>query len=261
MEQIRIKWLSITCFEMQFGNTTVVSDPCVTYPCSVFPEGPQFNSDNIDACDIITLSHFHWDHVTDIPVLMKKYRPVLLAGTRTAEVLPEWLNCSPSPIYPMEPNLELDFGDVKIKALFGRHIDLCDTYEGLVDRFHNSIHVKNNPSTEKYHLLGSTEYRNYLFTDRQGRKVLLWGGKPSLVQQNILKELQPDIAIMQCGDPSEVAEFAASIGCKILIPHHLDMFKTRDTYMLKAERLCQEFKQRNPEGVMICLEPGQWNSF
>ena len=29
MYNIRIKWLTIACFEMQFGNTTVVTDPCI----------------------------------------------------------------------------------------------------------------------------------------------------------------------------------------------------------------------------------------
>ncbi len=253
--------MPISCFEIQFDTTTVVTDPCVTYPCSVFPQGPQLSCENIDGCDIITLSHFHWDHVTDIPALMKKYSPIILSGLRTTEVLAEWLDCSPSPLYPMESNLELDFGEVKIKSLWGRHIDLCNTYHALEERFHNSIHVKNNPTTEKYHLLGSTEFRNYLFINREGKKLLIWGGKPSLVQQNMLQDLQPDIAIMQCGDPVATANLAAVIGCKILIPHHLDMFKTQQEYMPKVRQLRQAFEQLIPDGQVFCLEHGKWNHF
>ena len=33
----------------------------------------------------------------------------------------EWLNSTPSLIYPLYPDLELDLGEVKIRALYGRH--------------------------------------------------------------------------------------------------------------------------------------------
>ncbi len=67
MYHIRIKWPTITCFEMEFGNTTVVFDPCI----GVNPNNG-LTWEDIEHCDIITLSHCHWDHITDLPALMAK---------------------------------------------------------------------------------------------------------------------------------------------------------------------------------------------
>ena len=116
MYDIRIKWLTIACFEMQFGGTTVVSDPCI----GARP-GNDLTWENIENCDLITLSHCHWDHVTDIPALMERFPAPLLTGTLTAMPVVRWLDCYPGRVYPMDAGLELDFGDVKVKSLFGRH--------------------------------------------------------------------------------------------------------------------------------------------
>ena len=113
---VDIKWLAVTSFEMKFNNTTVVSDPYIT-ECV----GTDLDYTAVENCDIICLSHAHWDHVTDIPRLMEKFSPKVLCGDMTAMPLAKWLNCPASKIYPTYPNLELDFGDVKIKSLFGRH--------------------------------------------------------------------------------------------------------------------------------------------
>ena len=134
-DNIRIKWLTIACFEMQFGNTTVVTDPCI----GVSPNN-DLTWENIDNCDIITLSHSHWDHITDLPAMLDKYPAPLLTGTLTAMPMLRWLDCNPSRIYPMDANLELDFGEVKIMSLFGRHCTLP---------FHSvtalEAHFKKNP--------------------------------------------------------------------------------------------------------------------
>jgi len=104
----RIKWLTIICFEMQFGGTTVVSDPCT----GASP-GNDLTWEDIENCDIITPSHCYWDHITDIPTLMDRFPAPLLTGTLTAMPMLRWLNCNPGRIYPMGAGLELDFGEVK----------------------------------------------------------------------------------------------------------------------------------------------------
>lgn len=82
-----MKWLSVTCFEMRFGETTVVSDPFVTDS-----PGTELTWEAIEKCDLITLSHSHWDHIMDLPQLMKRYHPLLLCPEMTADPLARWLN-------------------------------------------------------------------------------------------------------------------------------------------------------------------------
>ena len=79
-------------------------------------------------------------------------------------------------------------------------------------------------------------------------------------QRNLVRALRPDIAILQLSkqDPAEIADFAAAIGCKVLIPHHMDLKAAENDYMPKVERLRTEFLARVPEGVFICPRHGQW---
>ena len=108
---IDLKWLAVTSFEIRCGNTTVVTDPYIT-ECV----GTDLTWEAVEGCDIICLSHAHWDHITDIPRLISKFNPIVLCGDQTAMPLAMWLDYNPSCIYPMYPDTELDFNDVKIKA-------------------------------------------------------------------------------------------------------------------------------------------------
>ena len=70
---VAIKWLAVTSFEMRFGNTTVVSDPYIT-ECA----GTDLDYTAVENCDIISLGHAHYDHITDIPRLIEKFNPKIL---------------------------------------------------------------------------------------------------------------------------------------------------------------------------------------
>ena len=113
------RWLAVTSFEMRFGNTTIVSDPFIT-EC----DQTDLTWESVENCDMICLSHAHWDHITDIPRLCQKFSPKVLCGEQTALPLARWMNYNGSFVYPMYPDMELDFGDVKVRALYGRHTNL-----------------------------------------------------------------------------------------------------------------------------------------
>jgi len=261
---IRIKWLAVTCFEMEFGNTTIVSDPYVTH-CV----GTDLTWEAIEKCDLITLSHAHWDHITDIPSLMNKFRTLLLCGDQTMVPMAEWLNCNSSHIYPMYPNTELDFGDVTVKALYGRHTDLKAGYNRLTDILVNRDVAKlvedypddpMLPGMAGVQGIGSLEYRNYLFTTPDGVKVLLWGGYPTVEQFAICRKIKPDVAIIQRSvSPEDIAlkaDFAAAMGAKIVIPHHHDFHGVDTTDAIDLFE--KEYLARVPKGRFIKPVHGEW---
>ena len=108
--------------------------------------------------------------------------------------------------------------------------------------------------------IGYFEYRNYLFTTPNGTKILIWGNDPTIEQVNICKALKPDIAIIQRSTPKEAivkkAEFAAQIGCKILIPHHHDFRQVDDPSIIETFK--KEFLSRVPDGQFIEPKHGEW---
>ena len=252
---IDIKWLAVTSFEMRFGQTTVVSDPYIT-ECA----GTDIDWTTVENCDLITLSHSHWDHVTDIPRLIDKFHSKILCGDMTAIPLAAWLNYTPSYIYPMYPDCELDFGDVKIKALYGRHTNLKKGWNDLVNKLKSHELCLNDPGIANLQSVGSMEYRNYLFTTPNGTKLLLWGGDVPTEQVNLCKALKPDIAIIQRSTSQEFAtikaEFAAAIGCKVLIPHHHDFLRVDDP--ANIEQFRDKFLNLVPDGIFITPKHGEW---
>ena len=172
----------------------------------------------------------------------------------------KWANANPMRMYPMSPNLELDMDKVKIKALYGRHGPLKGNAQERIDYFENHrIHGKSEVLKE-LGLLGDFEYRNYLFILPNGTKILVWGNDPTVEQLNLCKALQPDIGIIQCSANPEIAtkkaEFAAAIGCKVLIPHHHDFTQVDNPANLDVFE--KEFFARVPDGRFIRPVHGEW---
>ena len=252
---VSLKWLAVTSFEMRFGDFTVVTDPYITECITT-----DLTFEAVENCDIICLGHAHYDHITDIPRLVRKFSPKILCGDQTALPLTRWLNSNPSFVYPMYPDTELDFGAVKIRALYGRHTDLHRELDNLLGWLAENEICKADPGINALQEIGSMEYRNFLFTAPNGTKILLWGNDPTVEQVNICKALQPDIAIIQRSlkheDIVKKAEFAAAIGCKVLIPHHHEFRNQDDSDIIND--LKEEFLKRVPEGIFISPKHGEW---
>ena len=252
---VSLKWLAVTSFELNFDGFHVVSDPYIT-ECV----GTELDWQAVDACDAICLSHAHWDHITDIPRLMDRFKPILMCGEMTSLPMVRWLNCSPTVVYPMYPDTELDFGKVKIRSLYGRHTNLGLNHSDLMARLAERDLCQKDPGIGALQEIGSFEYRNFLFTTPSGTKILIWGNNPTPEQVNLCKEIAPDIAIIQRSiKPQDVvkkAEFAAAIGCKILIPHHHDFKGVDAPDAINLFR--DEFLKLKPDATFISPKHGEW---
>ena len=248
---VSIKWLSVSCFEMRCDGITVVSDPFVT-DC----ENTELTWEAIENCDIVCLTHAHFDHILDIPRLVEKYRPLLLCGEQTAMPMAEWLNYTPTRIYPMYPDTELDFDKIKIRALYGRHTDQNKGFNDQCEHLATYRFCVEDETVKRMQGIGSLEYRNYFFTLPNGTTILLWGNDPTPEQTNICKALKPDIAIIQRSSVKEKAKFASAIGCKVLIPHHTDFPSI--TASESIEEFKEEFLRLVSDGVFITPTHGEW---
>ena len=252
---VSIKWLAVASFEMNLNGKTVVTDPYIT-ECV----GTDLDYTAVENCDYITLTHSHWDHITDIPRLNEKFQPKILAGEMTALEIARWLDLWPSRVYPMYPDTELDFGAFKVKALYGRHIfNASWGIRSYVEERAPKLEICQDPYVLKMQEVGSFEYRNYLFTLPNGTKILHWGSAPTPEQIAICKAEAPDIAIIQrAGIPraEQRAEFAAAIGAKVVIPHHHDFQRVDDPAVVEAFK--NAYLARVPDGTFITPRHGEW---
>lgn len=253
---LKVKWLTVASFELEKDGHHIVTDPFITLnqnsPCTW---------ENVEGCDMITLSHVHWDHITDIPVLMQKFpNAPLLCGELSALPLVYWGNLIPQDVWPMESNLELDFDWVKVKALFGRHVAFGKTASDLESQLRRHSFV--DKAMGDMQILGTMEYRNYFFTFPDGTKVLVWGNEFSSVQKNIVKALKPDVAIIQSTrqlkDPEGFVDFVKLSGAKVVIPHHMDLAKTYEEYKPDLAEIEKKLKAAIPDLTFIYPEYGKF---
>lgn len=250
---VRVKWLGCACFELDFGGLSVVNDPWITPN-----EATDLTWEAVEKCDYITLTHGHHDHTLDIPALMEKFGARVLCGEFTAVPLLRWTNANPMRIYPMVPNLELDFDDVKIKALYGRHGPLPGPADERMERHKNSPANAGDPNLIELGFWGDFEYRNFLYTMPGGTKIMICGSKLHRDQQNILRQEKPDVVLLQVvgvNGAVRTAELMKEIGCKIVIPFHFDF---PSSYMNRVEELADALKELAPEIQYIVPEYGRW---
>lgn len=253
---VSIKWLAVASFEMKLNGKTVVTDPYIT-ECA----GTELDYTAVENCDYITLTHSHWDHITDIPRLYEKFQPDILSGEMTTLEIARWLNLWPSKVYPMYPDNQLDFGAFKVKALYGRHIFNKNWgIRSYMEERAPKLEICSDPYILKMQEIGSFEYRNFLFTLPNGTKILHWGSAPTPEQVAICKAEAPDIAIIQraraTGGIEKRAEFAAAIGAKVVIPHHHDFEGTDDPSIVEAFK--NAYLAKVPDGTFITPRHGEW---
>lgn len=252
----RIKWFTVASFEMEKDGHHIVTDPFIT----LSPNSP-CTFEDVEQCDLFTLSHVHWDHITDIPVLMDKFpKAPLLTGSLSALPLVEWGNLIPQHVWPMDAGLEVDFDWVKVKALFGRHVDFEKKYSELESQLRRKSFV--DKAMGDMQILGTLEYRNFFFTFPDGLKVLVWGNEFTAVQKNIVKALKPDIAIIQSTrqlqDIPGYCEFVKESGCKVVIPHHMDLSKPYEEYKPQLKELAEAIHKETPDVEFNLPEYNEW---
>ena len=252
--RIRLKWLGCACFEMRFGDLTVVNDPWITPN-----ERNGLTWEAVEACDLITLTHSHYDHTLDIPALARKFSPYVLCGEQSAPALMRFADLNPMDVYPLSPGLELDFGAVRIRAVYGRHTPLPGTMNERIRKAETSPVNRGDPNLIEMAVWGDIEYRNYLFILPDGRKMLLWGNRLDRPDQKAtVKSLKPDILLLQMTGKvtaEQIAEVCRAGGIRTVIPHHIDF---PGDYRPLAVIISRELKSRCPEINFIFPEYGEW---
>ena len=249
-----IRWISIAGYEIRSDGYSIVTDPCVEANVNV-PYGEEV----IDHCDLMLLTHGHWDHTTGLRDVWDRFQCPLLCGELTAPAIAKMTDIYPSDIYPMTPGLELDFGPAKVKALFGRHVRHQRGYSVMASAPTTRPDAE-LPNSFECNFLGSLEYRNWLVTLKNGLKVMIWGNNVRNEQLEIIKEIQPDVGIFQFSvqRPDDLAKMCAAGHVKVLFPHHMDLKRTEAEYLPLLAELDRAMQELSPETIVVTPEHLKW---
>lgn len=255
--EVSIRWITIACFEIRVGDFRILIDPCVGQNPNV-----PYGAEVLDKADLILISHGHWDHITDLQEMIGRSDCPVLCGELTAADLCRVTDCNPAMIYPVTPDLELDFGAVKVKALFARHKNQHKPLGTQMEHICSHPWI-NTPEEASVNFFGSLEYRDYLITTPSGLKIMFWGSNVTPEQIAIVAREKPDIAFLQYSGPVEegLAELVAAGGIKTVIPHHMDLTKTEEQYWPRMQPLEDAIHAKKPDCLVIFPRHLQWYHF
>ena len=213
---LNFRWLNNAGFEIVLpGGAHVLIDPWLDsaefHPVSLA---------QIACADYILLSHIHADHVADIRRIQQKFPDVrIFVGSLSAEPFAKAYNLDTSKLYKVSDGQEFRFDDVTIKSFAGRHTESKSGNYLTWDQQGNLTQAS----------WGTLDLYQYLITDRDGTKFLVWGGTPSVDNAYRLKGLRPDIAVVHLSPKQDFAVLARIISAiepKIVMPHHYDIWPT-----------------------------------
>ncbi|MEY4668459.1 MAG: hypothetical protein RL518_1158 [Pseudomonadota bacterium] len=214
------------------GNTTVAIDPWLRGNplCPPSLQTPP-------KVDLIVLSHGHSDHAGDA-VRVQKETGARIAATYELAMIMIAEGVPSDKVIPMNKGGAVTVGDVEVRLTNAYHSSSYDTKSGTLYAGEACGVLLSSYGTSLYHA-GDTS----LFSDLK----------------LIGEQFQPEIALLPIGDrftmgPSEAAQAAAWIKCKVAIPIHYKTFDlltgTYDEFAAACDRLGVVSKELEPGASM-----------
>lgn len=255
---ILIRWITYACFEIKLPEGTIVIDPYIGAS-----KATPFDASIIEGADCILVSHTHYDHVTDIKYLVDKFNSQVYIGAISSLELLRYLDCQASNVMPVTPGYTFYECGGEILPLRGRHLPANINISAHVKRI---IETQGMQELELLQWYGGLDYINYFITTSEGIKILFFGNSCTRKDLMRLKEVKPDIALVQMskfgeGREEMFAEFCSSIGAKVIIPHHMDMRYSPEEYGDRIGIVAEILKEKSPEILLINPESGRWYRF
>ena len=189
---INFRWLNNAGFELVLSSGAhVLIDPWLDSA----KQNPVPLS-QIERADYMLVTHIHFDHAEDVGVVQKKFPGVrIFTGMLSAEPLARWHNLDVSRLYKVIDGQEFRFDDVAIKAIAGRHTE-ANRGNALKWEADGRLHRDS---------VGLLDLYQYLVTDTDGTKFLIWGGTPSVDNVYRLAGMKPDIAAVHISPKQDFA--------------------------------------------------------
>lgn len=229
-DQINLAWIGHSTILINFYGTIILTDPILFDrigmdilglsfgPSRLTP--PALSFDEIPKPDLVLLSHAHFDH-TDYKSLKKLTEKFpdqidVVVAYLTIDVIDDlkWKS-----IRIIDWNEQAEINELKITALEVEHFGWRYPWEK--DR-------------SRGYLKDGRSYNAYLI-EKNGKSILFGGDTRKTTKLEILKDNNPDIAIMPIGaynpwtyahcNPEEALIMAENIGAKYFIPIHTKTFK------------------------------------
>ena len=234
-----IRWLTNSAFEIKYKNQTITTDPSVRFMTYQGLDEHSFSKP-----DYILLSHLHWDHISELRNMYAMYQPKILSGTLGRKELVNYLNANQVDVLPAYPGLSMDFGSFRVEVLYGIHRNNKKTIREQLKDVEAKCRLIDKDILGLQEI-GSLEMLNYLITFDDGFRILFWGGEFSVMQESLLRDLSPDVALMQYSNSrkTEFLNMVDAVNPKAFIAFHHDFSCPKAKWLPMLEKCRSECRQ------------------
>jgi len=225
----KIKWLAHAGFQIVTpGGKVILVDPFLDgnplAPCSI---------NDIKACDLLLITHDHFDHASSAGQIAKKTSATLVGMPETTG------------------RLKAEFGLVDSQIVFGMGMNIGGTYQT------GGVSVT---MTQAFHSSQTASPAGYIIKLENGFTIYHAGDTGIFESMKIWGELYPiDLALLPIGgvftmDPRQAAVAVKLLGAKKVIPMH---YQTFPILVQDAASFVTEAKKEVPDVEVVVLQPGQ----
>ena len=206
-------WYGHSCVEIETqAGTRLILDPWFSNPTS--PRAV----DSVDRCDVLLVSHGHFDHLGGTVGAMDRSDAVTIA-TRT------------SPVWPCIHEMSLWLGDLDTTAeVVGMNKGGTVTARGIGVTMVHADHSAGDWAPDQKVALDLGEPVGFVLQLENGRRVYLAGDTDVFGDMALIRELhRPDVAFLPIGGhftmgPHGAAKAAELLGVSTVVPLHWGTF-------------------------------------
>ncbi|MHA1298000.1 MAG: MBL fold metallo-hydrolase [Candidatus Helarchaeota archaeon] len=264
---MKLRWLLTAGFEIITDNYKILIDPYISRPRNAVPQLTSTTFSNLRDSDAVFLSHGHFDHTFDIPLLINNSETIVYCSGPTKEMFIEKFNTNPQNFIEVKEGQTLNFDpDFKVTVIKSKHIRFNTML--ILKKLFSRKFWKTKELTG-YSLSSLLKYKKgkvfgYLFEFSNGKKLFHMGSGG--YYKNELEKLPKGIDIFLAPvagreDCDKVLAKCANIfKPKMIIPHHYDDFFPPISWYAYYN-FDQEVKKIDPDIIVNKLEPEVYFEF
>jgi len=275
---VRFRWLGYVCFEfiLPSGKVLVV-DPYIDHS----PTAP-IGSDEVTGADYIALTHGHYDHVTDVGTLYRRFHSKVILSREIAEPLARAFTIDLGDLVRVSAGDRLHFADLRIEVKRGQHINLLPplrrayrrvlkkdpdpdwSWQEIQREMEKALNLAPKAETaallerlDQAGVIGG-EQLNFLFQTEDHLRLFFFSSGPEEHLRSVIGDVQAHALFLQLGgtDPEKMADFAALSGAPLIIPTHHDNAGPEGAHQ-RAKAFSELLSKRSSSRV-IDIEHGKW---
>jgi L-ascorbate metabolism protein UlaG (beta-lactamase superfamily) len=251
---VEITWWGTAAFRIKTGNVVFLLDPYVSRNEKARP-GQYLKAEDVSGGELIFLSHGHFDHMLDVPVIAQQNESTVYCSIEAENTLIE-KGLSKNRVHRVEADgYTIDFNGHQAQAFFSEHVkfDMKLLFKTLL-RINIRI-FKYIPLLKEFPAGRALSWR----FDIEGKILHFFGSASSPPEELEKLAGQPtDILLVPLQGHSNICdialEYMKAMQPKIVIPHHQDDFFPPISSMVDTMPFFEGVKRECPHTETRVLE-------